>query len=128
MELSGVKNELINRVFDEVLKRLKQLSDDEYEQLFERWLADVGEGGGEIVVNERDLKRLSGGMLDRINSSLKEEDRFTLCSEPQEMAGGFILRRKGFEIDMRLESMLQSLREEILPEVAERLFGEVNEE
>ncbi|MEW6355786.1 MAG: V-type ATP synthase subunit E [Planctomycetota bacterium] len=124
VELLVAKSELIRKVFQEALKTLANLPREEYLRLMGRWLEDAGaEAGGEIVANERDLGLFRNGFLDKVNASRPTDGKFTLAQEPLSVAGGFVLRRKGFEIDMRLESQLAMLKDEALPEIAKILFG-----
>jgi len=123
IELLRAKSEIIEEVLQKAMDSLMNLPDEDYLKLIERWLGNMGDTGGEVVVNARDLERFKNGFLDKLNASRPADKKFTLCPEPGDMKGGFILRREGFEIDMRLESQLETLREEAVPEIAEVLFG-----
>lgn len=125
VELLDVKNQLIRKAFDEARKRLTALPKEDYLRLLTRWLKEAGgAAGGEVVVGPRDVPLFRNGFLAQVNATRPAGGKFTLASEPMEMAGGFVLRRRGFEIDMRLESQLSLLKDEALPEIAKILFGE----
>ena len=125
MAVLRAKSDLIAQAFDRALAKARALPESEYLDVMATWLATAGAEGraGEIVVNERDLALMAGAFMKRVNAERPKEQALSLAAEPGHMQGGFILRAEGFVIDVTVESQIELLREDMLTEVAEALFG-----
>jgi len=125
MELLKRKNAIIERVFQRAMEKIRDLPEDEYLDMLRGWIEAVGSGGGgELAVNPRDAKLIDGSFLEGINRNRAPERRSSLAPEPIDTRGGFILRTGKFVIDQTLETVIDGLREEVVPEIAKELFGE----
>ena len=111
MELE-VKKELIDETFAEARKRLKALSDKKSEQYLKQLLDRVKE---EIDVRHIYCSR-EGSKLIGKNFAVKGED----------MLGGIIAEDEGgrVRVDYSYETMLESIKEAHLQDIAGILFGQ----
>lgn len=123
LRLLGLKNQIIEELFQQVLEHLLGLPTEEYLALLEGWLSRLElRERAYLRLSPQDTQRIGEELVRRINSSRKVEMLF-LDSTPAPIKGGFILRTRKFEIDHSLETFLRQLREELTPELAREIFG-----
>ncbi len=122
LKLLELKNQLINRLFEQVLGHLLALSTENYLALLEGWLnkLDLKEKAN-LRLSPDDTRRIGEELVKRVNFSKKKEF-LSLDPGPAAIKGGFIIRTKTFEIDHSLETFLGYLKEELSPEIAKGLF------
>jgi len=121
------KRAVINAVFDEVLKKLKSLTDDEYRDLIKKMLLKVGiEEGEELIVSPDDRKRINNDFLKEINKALRSQGKkgeLRFSDEEREIEGGFILKKGKVEFNNSFSVLVEAVREDLEPKIAENLFG-----
>jgi len=122
----ATKQEVIEKVFDEVLNRLNALKGKELEEiLFPMLMASVESGDEEVIVSEQDMSKISSEFIEKVNAALKKKGKkgeLKLTSGKIHSTGGFILKGKGVEINNSFEALLRMKRDEIESIVAESLF------
>ncbi|MFQ5862253.1 MAG: V-type ATP synthase subunit E [Candidatus Brocadiales bacterium] len=117
------KNKVIDRLFKEAMDSVLSLTKQEYSTLLEEWLDRLSiDEKVELRLSSRDLRSIGPELVRRANESSKE-NLFFLAPSAANIKGGFILKANDFEIDRSLECILNHLREELISEVAEKLFG-----
>lgn len=122
-QILELKNKVIDRVFEGAMKGVLSLTRQEYLELLVGWLDRLRVGEKvELQLSARDLRIIGPELVRRANESCGK-DIFFLSTTAANIKGGFILKAKNFEIDRSLEAVLGHLREELLPQVAEKLFG-----
>ncbi len=126
-ELS-VKLKLIDETFEHVLEDVRNMSDDEYEELLLNMLLGSSLKGTEQVVFPRESGRISRHkIIKQLNRRLKAEGKpgkIEVATDAGDFEFGFIIRSGGVEMNNSLEAILNTMREEIEPEVAAILFEE----
>lgn len=113
----AAKQNKVETVFNLVLKSLVDLPESEYLEIFKSMLKRAVKGGEEVIVNERDRKRITSQFLAEINPSLK------LSSETREISGGFVLKSGRIETNSSFEALVSAARSEVEPEVLRVLLG-----
>lgn len=134
-----VEEEMINRTFEEALKRLKEIKKtgfkgNSYPTILAGLamdgilsLAATGSSPGEefeLLVSEEDVPYIDGALLNRIHERLRTEKgldiRLSLSPERIKSAGGVMVRRKDGKIavnntvEQRIARFSTSLREDIV--------------
>lgn len=125
-DILRAKREVIEEAFGGALERLCSLSEAGYWELLKKTLVEIAGGGEEIILSSSDHKRIPREFLNQANELLiKNGKRGSLKFSPEtrNIRGGFILKVGGVEINNSFESLVDSIREEIEPEVVEVLFG-----
>lgn len=121
------KRAVINDVFDEALKKLKSLTDEEYRDLIKKMLLKVGiEDSEELIVSSDDRKRINNEFLKEINKALKSQGRkgeLRFSDEKREIEGGFILKKGKVEFNNSFSALVEVVREDLEPKIAENLLG-----
>jgi V/A-type H+-transporting ATPase subunit E len=121
------KQELIQQVFDKALKRLRQLKGKEYQRFIAELLLKVVEiGDEEIIFSSADGHKVEEKLLEEVNSRLVgmgKKGNLHLVEENRDLQGGFILRRGKMEVNCSFDTLFNTVREELEPEVAEILFS-----
>jgi V/A-type H+-transporting ATPase subunit E len=115
-KILGAKQNKLQAVFDRVLKSLVDLPEKEYLEIFKTMLKRAVKGGEEVIVSERDRKRITPEFLSQIDPSFK------LSSETRDMSGGFVLKSGRIETNSSFEVLLSSTRRELEPEVLKTLL------
>ena len=116
MSLLEIKNNIIDNVMQDAINHIQSLSDNEYLVLIRSWIGNIADGtGGELLVNARDLKRMTGAFIDDINKERKE--KIVLGVRLLDIKGGFILKTQYYEIDYTLDSIIKNLRTALTPEL-----------
>ncbi len=125
MQLLAVKNQILDRIFAQAIDDIIASPDERYLSLLEKWIRNIDpDHPGELFVNERDLKRIGPGGMDRINRPRKTEARIALSPDPVEITGGFVLKTEKFDVDCTLDTLIADLRGELTPNIAKELFDE----
>lgn len=122
------KQVLIGEVTGRALERIADLPEEQYTEMMVRRLLDVaGEQDGELIMSPADRDRVGPDIVREVNSALErssKKGRVTLSSETRDIAGGFIFRFGGVEVNSSLESEVGSRKEELESKIVEILFGE----
>ncbi len=125
-KLLAAKQEMIGQAFQGALEELVSQKDQDYLSVINDLLLEMTDTGTEAVIfNELDKKKITDQFLDKVNESLVEqgkEGKLKLLDETRNIKGGFILQRRGLEINCSFESLLAIKRDELEYEVAELLF------
>jgi V/A-type H+-transporting ATPase subunit E len=125
--LLAQKQRLIQQVFNKALERLADLKGEKYERFILELLMKVVEvGDEEVIFSDADGRNTGQKLLQEANSRLAKAGKkgaLRLVKEDRDLHGGFILRRGKMEVNCSLNSLFESVREELEPQVAEVLFS-----
>jgi V/A-type H+-transporting ATPase subunit E len=125
--LLSAKEELIKEVFEEAKTRLLSFKQEEYIKYLEKMLFDAAsDGGGEVIMSEKDRSSIGEKLINWVNSDLKKaghNSRVQLGESPGDFIGGFILRSGEIETNCTFDAILAGEYEALLVDVAELLFG-----
>jgi V/A-type H+-transporting ATPase subunit E len=127
-EVLARKQELIGQVFDRARQHLLEMKGQERKEfLLQLLLRTVESGDEEIIVSQQDQALIDDAFVEQANGKLKEDGkkgRLQLSEERRDLPGGFVLRRSKQEINCSLGALVHSVRQELEPDVAGRLFPE----
>lgn len=123
----GAKQEMISLAFKTAMEKLCSLPDSEYQRLIEDMaIKSAITGDGEILLSEKDAKRMDAGFIENVNRRLKEAGKggkLSLSKQAIRTAGGFILKYGEMEINGTFEILFGAIRPELEQEVVKVLFG-----
>lgn len=109
------KQQSISKCFDLALEKLVNMDEEEYIKLLVNTINQTGAEGGELILNKRDHDAVGDKVVAQLSG-------ITLSKENIDAKGGFVLRKGAVEINSTLERMVNSLKEELTPQVVETLF------
>ena len=116
-EVLRAKQDMVEAAFQKAMDKVTQLPDNEYQKLIEEMVIRAAtKGTGEIVMSEKDSKRMNADFLNNINKRLKASGingSLTLSKDHIKTAGGFILRSVDMEVNSTLEILFGMLRPEL---------------
>lgn len=119
------KQEAIDLILNEVIKKIDSMSKEEYSNLINRMiLNNVETGEEEIVLSIKDKDRVQIN-LDEINKQLVSKGKrglLRLNGEYANIPSGFVLRKSGLEINCTFEALIRGLRDELEADIASMLF------
>lgn len=122
------KQNLIEDSFQAALDELLNLPEKEYRSLLRNMLLRIAPAGeGRLVLSARDQGKIDQAFLDSVNQELTasgKKGHLKADGTSADIAGGFLLRSEGVEVDCSFGALLQQLRNEVQTDVAAILFGE----
>lgn len=120
------KQKMIDKVFESALEKLLEMNDKEYLELIKRYLLSMPiEGNEEIILPGKYKSLVSDEYLSEINASLKTTGKMgelKLSADERDIRSGFIVLKDGIEVNNTFESLVNSLRDELEPEIVKELF------
>ncbi|NLX70481.1 MAG: hypothetical protein GX024_06245 [Clostridiales bacterium] len=123
----AAKQEIMNEVFNGVIERIQDMPDDEYREIIASALLDLPlRGDEEVVFSVYDEHRLDQTFLDQVNELLNNQGikgQLKLAPDRAQFKAGFVIRTRGMEINNSFESVVNTLRAEMEPQVAGVLFS-----
>ena len=122
-ELLVERNRLLGEVRQKAEARIAQRPQPQYRQWLAqqlRQLTDTKEG--ELLCRGDDREIIAELLKDLAGQGVSLS--LTLSSEELQAAGGFVVRCPEYDVDVTLERQLRALWPDVLPEVANRLFGQ----
>lgn len=126
-EKLSAKQRIVGKVFDETLKKLGKLSKEQLLKFIKESIINLDITGDEkLIVSKDDKDKITEEFLKDLNMSLSMKGKngnITLSKEERSFNGGFILEKKGIEINYTFEAILQSMRDDLEYEVAKILFS-----
>ncbi|MCB2292469.1 V-type ATP synthase subunit E [Clostridium algoriphilum] len=120
------KQEMIDKVFVCALEKLLTMNDDKYFELIKSYLLSMPiVGDEEIIFPEKYKSIVENEFLFNINAALKTSGKvgdLKISSDQRDINSGFIVHKNGIEINNTFESLINSLRDELEPEIVKELF------
>lgn len=108
------KQNVLEEVLQEAVKRLENLSDEEYENVVSNMLDGLNvEQGKEIMVSEKDKRRLA---------NIVARKGFTLSEQTANIDGGFIVKNGDIEYNYSFAAIMTVQKEEMQMTAANILF------
>ena len=120
LKLLGRRAELLNDVFDAAVERFVGDRKGDYRTWLSARLTSVAGEKGTIVPAAEDR-----GPLGELLEGLKGADGLQLGKESLPLRGGFVLQGEKADLDLSLDTQLAEAREELLPDFADRAFGDL---
>jgi V/A-type H+-transporting ATPase subunit E len=117
----GAKQDAIKKSFDEALKKLSAMPEDQYIEFLTKEITNVPYSEGTIILNKQDREKIGEKLVKAVNDKLKAE-KFTLSNETVNSQGGFVLKSGAIMINSTFETILNSIKDELTNEVANALF------
>ena len=122
------KQDMLEEAFKKAVEKLNSMPVEKYREMLVEMVADSAKKGDEeIILSERDKKRLGNDFADVVNERLKSaglEGKLILSGETRNIDGGFILRSGNVEANNSFEAIIRIKRDELEADVAKALFGE----
>ena len=117
----GAKQEAIKKSFEEALKKIAAMPEDQYIEFLTKEITNVPYSEGTIVLNKEDRDKIGEKLIKAVNEKLKAE-KFSLSNETVNSKGGFVLKSGAIMINNTFETILDSIKDELTNEVANALF------
>lgn len=122
------KQSVIDSVFESAVETLLALPEDQYLNMFTEQIAALPiEGNEQLIIAERDKERMNEQFLRDVNQLLNDRGKLgqlSIRSEFGNMKGGIIIAKNGIEINITIEALVFTLREELQNAIAALLFEE----
>ncbi len=119
------KQALLAETLNKARESLYALGDGEYFDLLLRLAAKNAEPGeGEVLLNEKDKKRLPKDFEARLAAALPKGSTLKLAGEARAIDGGFVLRYGQVEENCSFGAMFDAREEEFSDLIRPSLFGE----
>lgn len=117
------KQEIISEVFEEAIKSLCSLPEEDFINFVKKFILNNEiTGEQKIILNNEGRKIISKAVLSEVNKELNPKASIILSEETRNFKGGFILEKDGIEINNTFEALVDSLKDDLSLEVARELF------
>jgi V/A-type H+-transporting ATPase subunit E len=124
MQLLTEKRKILNEVFEQALKKLHELPDDQYRKLCAKLMLEAVETGDEEVVVDTNENRIDQELIKQVNRKLGPgyKGNLRLSGQRQELGAGFILKRGKIKTNVSVDVLLDQARKELEIDLAKGLF------
>jgi V/A-type H+-transporting ATPase subunit E len=116
----GAKQDLIDKAYEETLRRLTSLPEDKYLGFVHHLMAEAVITGEEVVYVGKNETKITATWLDHFNSA--QNTRLSLAPERLPIAGGFVLRNGRVDTNCSWEMLIRWVRDDLEAEVVKRLL------
>jgi len=120
------KRKIIDEVYRNAIKTLKELPDNQYRDIVKRIiLRCVSTGEEEILISESERSRIDKGLIEGVNKDLEKKGikgRLTISKDSLNMPDGFVIRSDKSEVINTWDNIINYVKDETLEEVAKILF------
>lgn len=121
------KQELITRVFEQVVETLNSLPAERYKEMISNMIVNSAKTGDEeILLSRRDKERVGNDIIGIVNAKLRERglrSNMKISGDTVDIKGGFVLRSENIEFNNSFEAIIRMKYSEIEPQVVNILFG-----
>lgn len=128
----AAKHEVLDEAFSEAMRRLEQMPDQEYRNIYLRIvLPGIVKGIEKIAPAASDAGRLGQAFVDMLNATLMQAGKtagVSLDAPRQDIKTGCVLCDGGMEIDFSSVAVLRNVRERAEGEIARVLFPNLERE
>jgi V/A-type H+/Na+-transporting ATPase subunit E len=121
-KILALKQAVVAGIYKEALLELKKMPDAEYGLLMGKACGDLSGFEGLLVPaagREKITKKVLAG---------KRLKNIKLSEKSRELAGGFLVQGRSFDLDHSFEAVLEKLRLELEPQILGLLFGKEKDE
>ena len=117
------KREILDGVYEKAKERISSLADDEYLDMIKGMILSRAITGSEEIVFPKDQEALfDSDFFEALNSSFPGTGSFERAPEAGSFEWGVILRQGKRVVDLRLDVLMEQLREGIEHRIAAVLF------
>ncbi len=128
-EVLVLKQDMIEMAFEKAISQLLEGNGEKYSNLVKTLVLNADpEGDEELILNQKDRKRMDDGFIRVLNQTLVKAGKkgeLKLSRESRPIRGGVILRRGRKEFNCSVESIIYAKRDELEGAVARILFPDV---
>lgn len=119
----AARQEMIADIMKKALTEAENLPDDQYFQTILRMTAKAAhQESGEIVLNEKDRRRLPADFLDELQKKLPQGAKLSVAEQTAEIRSGFILKYGDIEENCSFDAVLAARHDELQDKVRAVLF------
>lgn len=123
--LLTVKRQVIDQAFEDALKRMTGMTDEQKRGYIHNLVLESAQGGEELIPSSEDKALFDQTFIAKLNDSLQKAGKapITLKDESRPLGGGFVLKQGGLEINCAFRAVLGQARSALEAEVAAVLFN-----
>ena len=118
----SAKQEVLALAFEEALKKLQALPQDQMVDLLARLCVQAStQGNEEIILSPADRNAIGEQVVAKANSLLSD-GKLTLSAQTRDIPGGVILSAQGIEANCAFYTLVRLVRPQVERQVADLLF------
>ncbi len=122
-EFASFKGEIVKEIFDKLEEKLRNLPKEDYLKWMEKLLDEITFTGEEVVVLDKNDKRLDSSFLK--NYAAKRKIKFKLSNEKEDLGGGgFLVKRGNVEFNCGLNVLIEEVKKEYYSYIGKNIFTE----
>lgn len=120
------KQEVIEKVYDRALESLNKLPKDQYLSFVRNRLLTLNIDGDEEIILSSIDNFIDEAFVKEINAELNKKGKtgsLKISEKRRNFKGGFILSKKGIELNNTFEGLILSIKDELEPSIIETVFS-----
>ena len=118
----SAKQEVLSLAFEEALKKLQALPQDQMVDLLAKLCVQAStEGNEEVILSPNHRSAIGDQVVSKANSLL-ENGKLTLSAQTRDIPGGVILSAGGVEVNCAFDTLVRLVRPQVERQVADLLF------
>lgn len=125
-DILALKQGMVSEAFDKACDMIINLPENDYVSFMARMAAEAASSGNEeVVFNERDKAVRGEAVVKAANELLAakgKDGKLSLAADTKSMAGGFVLRQGGIEVNCSVETLVDLQRSDMASSLAAVLF------
>lgn len=121
----AAKQEMIEKTFSAAMELLCSMPQERYVEFLSTLISQSAKGGEQVILNKKDKEEIGAKLMVHIglqNLKALKLNMVTLSPQTADIPGGFILKDKDVEYNNSFTALINSCREELIPEVVNALF------
>ena len=123
ISILAAKNEAIEKVLSTALQMLANLQEKELREVLINSLKSLPpEVSGEVLLSPMDAARFGPALVEEATRS-RTSGRFSGPTADPAVSSGLRVKNPGYDIDLTFATRIAELKSEIVPLIAEKLFG-----
>ncbi len=118
------KQQVLAETLAKALQEVYALPDAQYFELLVKLAAGTAEGGeGEMLLNEKDKKRLPADFEKKLAAAMPQGAKLTVAKSTRPIDGGFVLKYGDVEENCSLQAIFDARSEEFSDTIRDILFA-----
>ena len=119
----AARQKAVSTAIEAAIDHLVNMAPDAYISFLAGKIAEIKVREGQLLLNENDRSAI-GEELVKVANELLKDGKLTLSDQTINAKGGFVLKYGAIEINSSLETMVNSIKEAVMPELVAVLFRE----
>jgi len=117
----SAKKQALDAAISAARERILNRTDNVYSEWIGKLIAAHAQSGDTVVAAKADTKRITRSFIEKLSAKLKIS--LSLSDKTHRGVGGILLQNSGYDKNLSLDALLESLQEEFESDILQMLFA-----